>query len=274
MAGALTALGFDATAHISEETRKARHVIPRAMFWSICLNAAMAFGMVLIFLYCLGDVKAVSLATYPLMTICLSATKSVPGSSALLGAILGTIISGTIGSVASASRLTWAWARDGALPSYFSYVSPRYRIPIRSVWLPIGIVMLLSLLNLANYTAFSVIISLSTFGLYQSYIIAIACMMSARLSGRMKPAPWSLGKYGMAINAFALISSAWLAIFMVFPSYLPVTATYMNYALPINALVWLFAVVFWFVWGQKHWRGLDNDVIGKVVADGDRDTKD
>lgn len=44
--------------------------------------------------------------------------------------------------------------------------------------------MILSLLNLASYTAFSVIIALSTFGLYQSYIIAIACMLSAKLSGR------------------------------------------------------------------------------------------
>lgn len=44
--------------------------------------------------------------------------------------------------------------------------------------------MLLSLLNLASYTAFSVIISLSTFGLYQSYIIAIACMLSAKLTKR------------------------------------------------------------------------------------------
>lgn len=50
--------------------------------------------------------------------------------------------------------------------------------------LPILLVMLLSLLNLANYTAFSVIISLSTFGLYQSYLIAILCMFTARLSGR------------------------------------------------------------------------------------------
>lgn len=46
--------------------------------------------------------------------------------------------------------------------------------------------MILSLLNLANYTAFSVIVSLSTFGLFQSYLIAIVCGLTARLSGRFK----------------------------------------------------------------------------------------
>ncbi len=267
-------VGFDASAHISEETRKAKFVIPRAMFWSICLNAILAFGIVLVFLYCLGDVKDISVATYPLMTICLAATNSVAASSALLAAILCTIISGTLGSVVSASRLTWAWARDGALPAYFAYISPKHRIPIRAVWLPIVVVMLLSLLNLANYTAFSVIISLSTFGLYQSYFIAIACMLHARLTGRLTTAPWSLGKYGVAINAFALLFTAWLGIFMVFPSYLPITTTNMNYALPINVFVWIFAIVFWFVWGKNSWQGLNNKVIDKVVADGDRDTKD
>jgi amino acid transporter len=238
------------------------------------MNAALAFGMVLVFLYCLGDVKEVASAVYPLMLICINATHSLVGSSAMLGGVLCTVISGTLGSVASTSRLTWAWARDGALPSYFAYVSPRYRIPLRSVWLPIVIVMLLSLLNLANYTAFSVIISLSTLGLYQSYFIAIACMLHARLTGRLETAPWSLGKYGVAINAFALLFSAWIMIFLVFPSYLPITPTYMNYALPINALVWIVATVHWFVWGKNNWEGLNTEIIEKVVADGGRDTKD
>lgn len=182
-------------------------------------------------------------------------------------------ISVVLGSIASASRLTWAWSRDGALPAYFSYVSPRYRIPVRSVWLPIIVVMLLSLLNLTNsYTAFGVIISLSTLGLYQSYFIAIFCMLHARLTGRVEKAPWSLGRYGVAINAFALVYSVYLAFWMVWPTYLPVTGSGMNYALPINAAVWIFALVLWFVWGRKSWPGLDIKVIEKVVGDADKDS--
>ncbi|KAK4888596.1 hypothetical protein LTR27_012548 [Elasticomyces elasticus] len=267
-------VGFDAAAHISEETRKARWAVPRSMFWSICVNAAMAFGMVIIFLYTMGDVEELSASPYPLMTLCVNATGSIAGASAMLGAILCTIVSATLGSVASASRLTWAWARDGALPAYFAYVSPKHRIPLRAVWLPIVIVMLLSLLNLAGYTAFSVILALSTFGLYQSYFIAISCMLHARLTGRVQTAPWSLGRFGVPINIFALVYSAWLAIFMVFPTYLPITALYMNYALPINAFVWIMALIMWYAYANKKWRGLDIDLMEKVVADGDRDTKE
>lgn len=130
------------------------------MFWSICMNGALAFGMILIFLTCLGDVDAVMTSAYPLMAICLNATNSVAGASAMVAGFLLTVISVSIGSIASVSRLTWAWSRDGALPAYFAYVDPKHRIPVRSVWFPLFIVAILSLLNLANYTAFSVIISL------------------------------------------------------------------------------------------------------------------
>lgn len=32
-------VGFDASAHVAEDTIHARHVVPRSMFWSICVNA-------------------------------------------------------------------------------------------------------------------------------------------------------------------------------------------------------------------------------------------
>lgn len=38
--------------------------------------------------------------------------------------------------------------------------------------------------------------------------------------------------------------------------------------------IWIFAAVLWFVWGRKNWSGLDAEVIDRVVADGDRDTKE
>lgn len=81
-------VGFEAIAHISEETKKAKSAIPRAMFWSICMNAGMAFGMVLIFLYTCGDVETVANATYPLMDITLAATKSLAGTTVLMTSFL------------------------------------------------------------------------------------------------------------------------------------------------------------------------------------------
>ena len=259
---------------MSEEVRKARHAVPRAMFWSICMNGVLAFAMAIILLFCLGDVTAFMESSYPLLAICIGATGSLVGGSAMVGAILITVIAVSLGSVASASRLTWAWSRDGALPAYFSVIDSSHRVPVRSVWLPIFIVILLSLLNLASYTAFSVIIALSTLGLYQSYLLAISCMLYARLNGRLEAGGWSLGRWGIPINIYAMLYSLYISIFLVFPNYLPVVSTTMNYALPINAAVFLFAVISWFVWAKKNWKGLNKEVVDAVVADSNRDTKD
>jgi choline transport protein len=259
---------------MSEEVRTARYAVPRAMFWSIVMNGALAFGMILVFLFCLGNVDDLLASTYPLLSICMNATGSLVGGSAMVGGVLITVIAVSLGSVASASRLTWAWARDGALPAYFSYISPQHRIPIRSVWLPIFLVMLLSLLNIGSTIAFSVIIALSTFGLYESYLLAIGCMLYARLQGRLQDGGWSLGRWGVPINVFAMIYSAYVMIFLVFPSFLPVDATTMNYALPINVFVLLLALAGWFIWGKDNWPGLNKEIVDIVVADSDRNTKD
>lgn len=259
---------------MSEEVRKARHAVPRAMFWSIVMNGVLAYGMILVILYALGDVDEILSSGYPLITICINATQSVAAGSAMVGVSMIVTIACSIGSIASASRLTWAWSRDGGLPAYFSYIDPKHRIPIRSVWLPIFIVMLLALLNIGSSIAFSVIVALSTLGLYQSYLIAISCMLYSRLKGRIEPGGWSLGKWGLPINIFAIIYTSYIMVFLCFPSFLPVDATTMNYALPINAFVQIAAVIGWFVWAKKNWRGINKEIVDAVVADQDRDTKD
>jgi len=104
---------------------------------------------------------------------------------------------------------------------------------MRSVWLPIVVVMLMSLLNLTNsYTAFRVIISLSTLSLYQSYSIAIACMLHARLTHRIDTAPWPL-PYDAVINSFASVYSLYLVsgLLIVTDSALRVEAMTMRHTL-------------------------------------------
>jgi choline transport protein len=259
---------------MSEEVRKARHAVPRAMFWSIVMNGALAYGMVLVILYTAGDVEDLLSSGYPLLLICINATQSVKAGSAMVGLAMIVTLACNLGSIASASRLTWAWSRDGALPAYFAKIDPKHRIPVRSVWLPVFIVMLLALLNIGSSIAFSVIVALSTLGLYQSYLIAICCMIWARYRGVVEPAGWSLGRYGVYINVFAVIYSAYIMVFLCFPSFLPVTASGMNYALPINAFVQIIALLLWIFWAKKNWKGLNKEVIDAVVADSDRNTKD
>lgn len=181
-----------------------------------------------------------------------------------------------VASLASVSRITWAWARDGGLPRWFAQVHPKHRVPIRSLWLPIGIVSLLALFtvgNTATATIFSAFTALSSLGLYSSYIIAISCILHARLTGRFGDHPtaavrygaWRLPrKVGVPMNIVALIWTIYLTIWLPFPTTIPVTGTNMNYAGPVFVAVVAAAVSYWILWGRGKWEGLNRKAIELV----------
>jgi choline transport protein len=154
---------------MSEEVRKAQHAVPRAMFWTVALNGVLAYAIILVMLFCLGDLDAAVNATFPIIEICTQATGSVKAATAMVSGLLVVSVAVTLGSIASASRLTWAWARDGGLPAWFSHISTRHRVPVRSIWVPIVVVMCLACLNIGSYTAFSAFISLASLALFGKF---------------------------------------------------------------------------------------------------------
>lgn len=138
--------------------------------------------------------------------------------------------------------------------------------------------MLLALLNVGSTsaTAFSAFTALSSLGLYSSYIIAIATVLHARLTGRLGDGPnaevsyggWRIWKgLGTPINIFALIWTVYLTIWLPFPTTLPVTGTNMNYAGPIYLFFVFISIAYWFIWGRKKWPGLNAVAIARVEAE-------
>ena len=243
------------------------------MFWTIVINGTLAYAIIITILFTMGDLDAALSSPYPITEICTQATGSLSAATAMVCGLFVISFAVNLGSIASASRLTWAWARDGGLPAYFSYISPRHRVPVRAIWLPIIIVMALACLNVVNYAVFGAFIALASLACFASYFIAIACMLKARLSTKVEFGEWKLGRLGVPINAFALVYTAYMMVFFTFPAFLPVTGANMNYALPIFAFVVLVALVLWFAWARKNWPGLNQKVIDVVVADSDRRTK-
>jgi amino acid transporter len=84
------------------------------MFFTIFLNGALGFAMILAILFCIGDVNnAMSTPTgYPFIEIFKNATQSKTGATAMTSILISMIIFATFGYVASASRQLWAFARE------------------------------------------------------------------------------------------------------------------------------------------------------------------
>jgi choline transport protein len=120
-------LGFDAAIHMSEEVRNAATVIPKILVQTILINGGLAFVFMLVLLFCIGNVHdALNTPTnFPIIQIFYQATGSVHAATAMMCLVIVIGLISSLGVVASVSRLTWAFARDGGLPfsTFFAHVS-------------------------------------------------------------------------------------------------------------------------------------------------------
>lgn len=228
------------------------------MIYSVIINGAMAFSFSIVILFCLGDLEA-ALNTptgYPIIQVIYGATGSKAATSVFMVMIILTGLVSMFSSLASVSRLTWAFAKDNGLPfsNFFGAVHPTLRIPLNALGLIAFIILLIQLINIGSTSALYAIVSLSTIGLYISYLLPILFIIVAKLRGDyISYGPFKLGRMtGIATNLFAFVYCLFVLIWLPFPPYMPVTAENMNYAGPILGAVIIFASVDWLVSGRKR----------------------
>ena len=98
-------------------------------------------------------------------------------------------------------------------------------------------------------------------------MISIGCVLLKRIKGEPLPhARWSLGRFGIAINAFALFYSAFIIVFCCFPSGLPVDLSSANWSPLIWVAVIIISVVFYVVHGKRHYTAPVEFVEGRKAA--------
>jgi len=110
------------------------------------------------------------------------------------------------------------------------------------------------LIQLGSTLVFNIIVSLSVLGLLSTYMISIGCVLLRRIKGQPLPhARWSLGRYGIYINAFGLFYSAFIIVMACFPTFLPVDLGSANWAPLVWVAVMILSAVVYFVHGKRHY---------------------
>jgi amino acid transporter len=190
---AYTITGFDASAHASEETVGAAEAVPRGIVRSVLVSGIA--GWVLLSAAVLAapsvpEAAARGTGAFP------SIMKGVlPGSLAtvLIAAIVVAQYLCGLATVTSASRMAFAFARDGGLPfsKLMRRVSPRRRSPSAAIWA----VSLASVLFTVYTPVYSTITVVCTIFLYLSYVLPTA--LGAYAFGRTwtTMGPWNLGRW-------------------------------------------------------------------------------
>ncbi|KAH9849640.1 amino acid permease-domain-containing protein [Lenzites betulinus] len=155
----------------------------------------------------------------------------------------------------AASRQSFAFARDGALPfsRFISRVNKRTMTPVNAVWASAIAALLIGLLVFAGPTTYTSIFSLGIAGQYTAYCIPI---LSRFLGGReWKPGPFTLGRFSLPVATVAVCWMVFSVIMLVFPTAPGPTAEEMNYMIVVLVgWITLCLVYYYFpVYGGVHW---------------------
>lgn len=143
----------------------------------------------------------------------------------------------------------------------------KWNIPSNAVYITSVAVVVLSLINLGSTLAFNIIVSLALLGLLSTYMLSIGCVLLKRIKGEpLPPARWSLGRFGLPINAFALLYSAFIIVFSCFPTNLPIDFSTANWAPLVWVGVMLISVAYYLLYGKRNYTSPVEFVEGRKAA--------
>lgn len=243
---------------MSEETTEAGLVVPRAMLWSYFLNGALGVIFLVTFLFCITDLEAALELDYPFLFVFQDAF-SLSAVNALSALVIVLVFAGTVASNLSTSQQTWAFARDNGMPfsHWAAQVHSKQHVPVNAVVLTCVITVLLSLINIGSDVAFNAIISLNLVALMASYSMSIGCLLWRRLAQPLSlpPARWSLGSYGVVINASSLVYSLFAVFWCFWPSITAVTLETFNWAVVMFIGVVILSGVYYVLHGRRMYKG-------------------
>lgn len=159
----------------------------------------------------------------------------------------------SISITVAASRCTWAFARDEAIPAsrLWSKVDTRHGTPIWSLVLTTVVQMLLGLINLGSSSAFLAFVSVGVISLAVSYGIPIAISMFHRRKD-VNNARWTMGKTtGWVVNGIAVVWIAFETVLFSMPTTLPVTDVSMNYAIVVFFAFMAISAIWYAIYARK-----------------------
>jgi len=251
-----TFTGYDASAHMTEETHDAARSGPRGIVMSIVVSLLAGWVLLIGLTFAIQSYDgAVNSATkVPPAQIFIDAVGSTGGKLLLLIVIGAQLFCG-MSSVTANSRMIYAFSRDGALPAsaFWHRVNHRTRTPTNAVWLAAAGAFVLGLPYLWNSTAYYAVTSIAVIGLYIAYVMPT--FLRLRQGDDFVRGPWHLGRWSKPIGTIAVVWVGVITILFMLPQLSPVTAASFNYT-PVAVVVVLgFAGIWWLASAHKWFTG-------------------
>ncbi len=251
-----TFTGYDASAHMTEETHDASRSGPRGIVMSIVVS--LIAGWVLL----IGITFAIQKGHYALYTSALVPPAQIwvtaigdTGAKLLLLVVIGAQLFCGMSSVTANSRMIYAFSRDGALPgsNIWHQVNKRTRTPTNAIWLAAGGALILGLPYLWNSASYAAVTSIAVIGLYIAYVIPT--FLRLRQGESFKRGPWHLGRWSYLVGTIAVVWVVFITILFMLPTASPISVGNFNYTVVAVIVVLGFAGIYWLVSAKNWFKG-------------------
>ena len=190
-----------------EEVQNPSVQVPKAMVATIFINTFAGLLFLIPIVFVLPDIQyLINLeSVQPVPPIFLSAVGSAGGAMGLLVPLMALALTCGVGCTTAASRCTWAFARDGAIPGakWWMTVNKKLDVPLNAMMLSMAVQLILGLVNFGSSAAFNAFSGVGVICLTASYATPIAISL---FTGRkqVKTGSFYLGKFGTVANVIAI----------------------------------------------------------------------
>jgi amino acid transporter len=215
-----TITGYDASAHMSEETRQASLGAAWGIVMSVVVSVIFGFILLVAVTFAVPDTQgAISAGAGVVSYIWTNSTSRKWAEFMLFIAVIAQTFC-TIASVTSASRMMFAFSRDRAVPGHqlWRRVSKVDRVPIFTVWAICILSFSLMIPTLWNgIVGYAVGTSVAVIGLYIAFVIPIYLRFRARET--FERGAWHLGRHYRWVDALAIVWIVVICILFLAPFY-------------------------------------------------------
>ena len=274
-----TITGFDASAHLSEETQGASEAAAKGIWRSIAYSAIGGWILLLDFLFAVQDKDAITKGGGGVNLIFDQALGQGWHVLVLAISTAGQFFC-TIACLTSASRMTFAFSRDGAIPGskLWSKVSAS-KVPANAVVFVAVIGAIITLPALIEVdingapvpVAFYAVVSVAVIGLYLAFLIPI--WLRWKMGDDFVPGSWNNGKKYKWMNLVAVAEIAIISVYFILP-FTPAAFPwnddfswkFVNYA-PILTFGTLLALTIWWHVSAKKWFTGPKHTIDSAVVE-------
>ncbi|ODA77011.1 hypothetical protein RJ55_07528 [Drechmeria coniospora] len=255
---AYTLTGYGMVASMCEEVQNPEREVPRAIVLSVVAAGITGIIYIIPLLFVLPDVKMLlSVAnSQPIGLLFKTVTGSAAAGFVLLFLILGILMFAGIGALTAASRCTYAFARDGAIPGHTLWrrVDSRLDVPLWALALSTVINCLLGCVYFGSSAAFNSFTGVATICLSTSYAVPVLVSLVRRREA-VKNSAFSLGKLGPLVNVVCVVWIVFAIVIFCMPVSLPVDANTMNYAAAVFAGFAAIAFIWYFAYARANFKG-------------------